>query len=248
VLAHRELAAYHEASVSLENKGVTAGVLRETSDKLIFGGPVPDIIAYLQAETELTRSTLVRILKESGRLAEFFNNPQRFMDAVSAILKRELRRLIIDGIKYEKMEGEVYSMELFEKEELITCLHNRYELQNKDKSPYDAVACDSEVEREFAEGLDKREDVKLFVKLPPRFLIRTPIGNYNPDWAIVTRDNRVVYLVRETKGTRDLNKLRPDEAVKIHCGARHFEALGVSFDVVTSADDLRLDAAEYSIG
>lgn len=231
---------YHEASVSLENKGVIAGVLRETSDKLTFDGPVPDIIAYLQAETELTRSTLVRILKESDRLAEFFNNPQRFMDAVAAILKRELHRLIIDGIKYEKIEGETYSMELFEKEELITYLHNRYELQNKDKSPYDAVAYDSEVEREFAEGLDKREDVKLFVKLPPRFLIRTPIGNYNPDWAIVTHDNRVVYLVRETKGTRDLNKLRPDEAVKIRCGARHFEALGVSFDVVMSADDLRV--------
>ncbi|EIP98905.1 hypothetical protein OpiT1DRAFT_03383 [Opitutaceae bacterium TAV1] len=90
---------------------------------------------------------------------------------------------------------------------------------------------------------DKREDVKLFVKLPPRFQIRTPIGNYNPDWAIVTHDNRVVYLVRETKGTRDLGKLRPDEAVKIRCGIRHFEALGVNFDVVTSADDLRLGPA-----
>jgi len=230
---------YHEAAVSLENKGVTTTVLRETSSKLAFSGPVPDIIAYLQAETELTRHTLARILKESGRLAEFFNNPQRFMDSVATILKRELHRLIIDGIKYERIPGEGYSMELFEKEELVTYLHNRYELKNKDKSPYDAVAYDSEVEREFAEGLDKREDVKLFVKLPPRFLIRTPIGDYNPDWAIVTPENRVVYLVRETKSTRDLSKLRPDEAIKIRCGERHFEALGVSFDVVTSAKDLR---------
>lgn len=231
---------YHEAAVAVENKGVTAALVRESADKIIFGGPIPDIIAYLQAETELTRSTIVRILKESGRLAEFFNNPQRFMDAVATILKRELHRLIIDGIKYERIAGEEYSMQLFEEEELVTYLHNRYELQNKHKSPYDAVAYESEVERQFAETLDKRNDVKLFVKLPPRFQIQTPIGNYNPDWAIVTQDNQVVYLVRETKGTRDLTKLRPDEATKIRCGARHFEALGVDFDVVTSGDDLRI--------
>ncbi len=66
--------------------------------------PVPDLLAYLQNETELTRSTLVRILKESGRLGEFFNNPQRFMDAVAAILKYELHRLLVDGIKYERVE------------------------------------------------------------------------------------------------------------------------------------------------
>jgi type III restriction enzyme len=233
---------YHEAAVALENKGVIATMVRESSDKLVFGGAVPDIIAYLQAETELTRSTLVRILKDSGRLAEFFHNPQRFMDAVAVILKRELHRLIIDGIKYERIAGEEYSMQLFEgnDSDLVTYLHNRYELKNKHKSPYDAVAYDSEVERKFAEGLDKREDVKLFVKLPSRFLIQTPIGNYNPDWAIVTQDNRVVYLVRETKSTRDLSKLRPDEATKIRCGERHFEALGVDFDVVTSIDDLRI--------
>ena len=184
----------------------------------------------------------MRILKDSGRLAEFFHNPQRFMDAVAVILKRELHRLIIDGIKYERIAGEEYSMQLFEghDSDLVTYLHNRYELKNKHKSPYDAVSYESEVEREFAEGLDNREDVKLFVKLPSRFLIQTPIGNYNPDWAIVTQDSRIVYLVRETKGTRDLLKLRPDEATKIRCGERHFEALGVDFDVVTSIDDLRI--------
>jgi type III restriction enzyme len=82
--------------------------------------------------------------------------------------------------------------------------------------------------------------VKLFVKLPAKFLVATPVGNYNPDWAIITQDDRIVYLVRETKGTRDLSKLRPDEAAKIRCGARHFEAIGVDFDVVVSAGDLRI--------
>ena len=136
---------YHEAAVALENKGVIATMVRESSDKLVFGGA--DVIAYLQAETELTRSTLVRILKDSGRLADFFHNPQRFMDAVAVILKREWHRLIIDGIKYERIAGEEYSMQLFEghDSDLVTYLHNRYELKNKSKSPYDAVAYDSEV-------------------------------------------------------------------------------------------------------
>ncbi len=231
-------AAYREASLAIENAGVTATMLRESAETLTYTGALPDIIAYLQAETELTRGTLVRILKESGRLPEFFNNPQKFMDAVAGAIKHELHRLIIDGIKYERVPGEFFEMRLFEEQELVTYLHNRYELQNAGKSPYDAIAYDSEIERSFAEGLDKREDVKFFVKLPDTFKIRTPVGCYNPDWAIMTPENKVVYLVRETKGTRKLEKLRPDEVNKIRCGEAHFRALGVDFNVVTNAGDL----------
>jgi len=88
--------------------------------------PVPDILAYLQNETELTRSTLVRILKESGRLTDFFTDPQRFMDAVAGILRFELHRLLVDGIKYERMGGAgpeaEWEMLLFKNEELISYL------------------------------------------------------------------------------------------------------------------------------
>jgi len=91
---------------------------------------------------------------------------------------------------------------------------------------------------EFAEKLDQREDIKLFVKLPAWFEIETPIGKYNPDWAILKHDDAVLYLVRETKGTRNFEKLRTSEAEKVRCGRKHFDALGVNFDVVTSVAEL----------
>lgn len=224
-----------EAGLGLAKSGVTTSVLREAGEMVVFRGAVPDVVAYLQGETELTRSTIVRILKESNRLAEFLVNPQKFMDAVSAILKVQLHKLMIDGIKYEKVAGEEYSMALFEEKEIIGYLNNRLEVKN---SVYDAIVFDSEIEREFAEKLDKRQDVKLFVKLPDWFKVETPLGTYNPDWAIIRHDNTVLYLVRETKSTKNFEKLRNIEAEKIRCGRRHFEALDVDFDVVTSAREV----------
>ena len=199
---------------------------------------LPDILAYLQNETELTRSTLVRILKESQRLADVFQNPQRFLDQVAAILKHELHRLLVDGIKYERMAGNgadaEWEMLLFKNEELVNYL-NALQVQ---KSVYEYVVYDSEVEREFAQKLDERDDIKLFVKLPGWFEIDTPVGKYNPDWAIVKHEDKTLYFVRETKGTRDFLKLRTSEADKVRCGQRHFEALGVPFAVAVSADDV----------
>ncbi len=224
-----------EAGLGLGNSGIKTWVMREAGETVTFSGAIPDIIAYLQSETELTRATIVRILKESGRLNEFLVNPQRFMDAVAGILKQQLHKLMIDGIKYERVAGEEYSMRLFEEKEVIGYLNNRLAVN---KSVYDAVVYDSEVEREFAEKLDKREDVKLFVKLPDWFKIETPLGTYNPDWAILKDDDTVLYLVRETKGTKDFEKLRNIEAEKIRCGRRHFEAIDVDFDVVTSAKEV----------
>jgi type III restriction enzyme len=199
---------------------------------------VPDVLAYLQNETELTRSTLVRILKESARLSDLLINPQRFMDQAASILKYELHRLLVDGIKYDKINGTgseaEWEMVLFKNDELVNVLTA---LKVK-KSIYDYVVYDSEVEREFAQKLDQREDIRLFVKLPDWFKVDTPIGTYNPDWAIVKHDDQTVYLVRETKGTKDFLKLRTTEADKVRCGSRHFEALGVPFAVVTSADEV----------
>jgi type III restriction enzyme len=199
---------------------------------------LPDLLAYLQNETELTRSTLVRILKESGRLADVFENPQRFLDQVAAILKHELHRLLVDGIKYERLpEGRqdaAWEMLLFKNEELVNYLNA---LQVK-KSVYEYVVYDSEVEREFAKKLDERDDIRLFVKLPRWFQVETPVGPYNPDWAILKHDGTALYLVRETKGTRDFLKLRTAEADKVRCGKKHFEALGVPFDVVVNAEEV----------
>jgi type III restriction enzyme len=225
--------------VGVTRGGVTATATGVAEERVTYSSiQLPDLLAYLQNETELTRSTLVRILKGSGRLGEFFNNPQRFMDRVADSLKYELHRLLVDGIKYERIPGTGPEAEweqlLFEDDELI----NYLTALEVNKSIYEYVVYDSEVEREFARRLDERPDIKLFVKLPRKFVIDTPVGEYNPDWAIVKHDDKTIYMVRETKGTRDFLKLRTSEADKVRCGKQHFELLGVPFEVVTNADQV----------
>ena len=199
---------------------------------------LPDILAYLQNETDLTRSTLVRILRASGRLGDVFVNPQRFLDEVVAVLRHELHRLLVEGIKYERLPGDAadaeWEMRLFESGELVSYLSSFA----VSRSIYEYVVYDSQVERDFARKLDEREDIRLFVKLPRWFQIETPVGGYNPDWAILKHDGQALYLVRETKATKDFLKLRTAEADKVRCGGRHFAAIDVSFSVVTSADEV----------
>jgi len=225
--------------VQVGKGGVTATATQVAEERPNYRArALPDILAYLQNETELTRSTLARILKESGRLPEVFENPQRFLDRVAAILKHELHRLLVDGIKYERLPGvgadAEWEMVLFKNEELI----NYFSALQVKKSVYEYVVYDSEVERAFAKRLDEREDIKLFVKLPGWFEIDTPVGKYNPDWAILKQNGEVLYLVRETKATKDFLKLRTSESDKVRCGGRHFETLGVPFAVAVSAEEV----------
>ncbi len=225
--------------LGIERAGITTTAMSVAEEHVEYGSrAVPDLLAYLQNETELTRSTLVRVLRESGRLGELFNNPQRFMDAVATTLKHELHRLLVDGIKYERIDGlgsgAAWEMLLFKNEELI----NYLSAVPVNHSVYEYVVYDSEVEREFAQRLDERDDIKLFVKLPGWFEIDTPLGKYNPDWAILKDDGQAFYLVRETKGTRDFLKLRTSEADKVRCGQAHFAELGVPFAVAITADEV----------
>ena len=226
--------SYREDIVGIEKKGVTTTNTKANEIKIEYTGILPDILAYLQKETELTRATLVKILSGCTRIAEFAINPQKFMDAVAAIINRELHKLMIDGIKYEKLTtGQVeWSMQLFREEELKDYFEQCLAVNN---SVFDRVIYDSEIERKFAEDLDKREDIKLFVKLPSFFKVETPIGTYNPDWAIVKHNDDTIYLVRETKSTKNFEKLRNSEADKIKCGRKHFAAIGANFDVVTNS-------------
>ena len=216
--------------------GIQAGrVLEARTTDASKPQALPDILAFLQRETELTRHTLVRILKESGRLGDFPVNPQAFMTEVAKQINRTLRGMIVDGIKYERIAGQEYEMRLFEEDEIESYLSNLYEVQSKNKTLYDYIPYDSEVEREFARQLDGMEHIRLFVKLPRWFVVDTPIGDYNPDWAIVAEQDSKVYLVRETKSTLDDEKRRISENQKIKCGKRHFEAIGVDFETVTTA-------------
>lgn len=228
---------YREDVLNVEGKGITTTNTRNNAMNLEYTGKLPDMLAYLQRETDLTRRTLVEIIKASGRVKEFAVNPQRFMDEVADCIKRVLHSLMIEGIKYEKLTvGDTeWSMQLFKDDDLKDYFEDCISVK---KSVYDTVIYDSEVEREFALALDDREDIKLFMKLPAWFKIETPIGTYNPDWAIVKHEDETVYLVRETKSTKDMGKLRPSESEKIHCGQRHFDAINVDFNIVTKSIDI----------
>jgi type III restriction enzyme len=198
---------------------------------------LPDVVGYLQNETNLTRRTLVEIMKRSGRLQDFKNNPQKYIEQVSAIIRHQMRLFIVDGIKYEKIgDQQCYAQELFEENELYGYLHKNM-LESK-KSVYDHVVYDSDIEEEFARKFELSTDVKVYAKLPPWFKIDTPLGGYNPDWAVlVERDGQErLYFVVESKGSLFTDALRPTEQAKIDCGREHFKALGndVQFTVANN--------------
>ena len=203
--------------------------------------PLPDILAFLQRETELTRGTLVEILEKSGKLAEFSINPMAFMTEVAKLINRALHELIIDGIKYEPIAGQFYEMRLFEEKEIEEYLTRMYQVQSKDdRTPYDYIVYESSTEHEAAKRLDTDERVKFFCKLPRWFKVATPLGDYNPDWAVVVEEDKKLYLVRETKSTLDRDKRRESENKKVDCGKAHFKALGVNFkDAVRIHDVLQ---------
>ncbi len=205
-----------------------------------YSAPIPDLISYLQRETELTRATLAEILEQSGRLAEVTRNPQQFLELALACILKTVHELMVQGIEYERLADSVWEMHRLESAEFESYISRLLEVKN---SLYDVVEFESKVEEEFARQLDQRTDIKLFFKLPGWFKIETPLGTYNPDWAIVkeTDGQNKVYLVRETKGTTVWTKLPDPQRKKIQCGKGHFKALGFQegdYDWVASASDI----------
>jgi type III restriction enzyme len=169
----------------------------------------------------------VTILIESGRLSDFKRNPQAFIELAADIINRTKRLALVDGIKYQRIgDQDFYAQELFEREELTGYLKNM--LTNTQKSVYEHVIHDSAgVERTFAEQMEKNDAVKVYAKLPGWFKIPTPLGTYNPDWAVLLEvDGRErLYFVVETKDSLFTDDLRDQEAAKIACGEAHFQAL-----------------------
>lgn len=185
---------------------------------------LPDILTYLQNETGLTRKSIIKILKNSGKLEDFKVNPQKFMDEVAKIINRRKKFLIVDGIKYEKL-GNYYAQELFDSEELTGYFDKN--MLKAEKSIYDYVVYDSNVEENFANELELSSRVKVYAKLPNWFKIETPLGSYNPDWAVYIEKNNEdkLYFVFETKGSLLAENRRAVENGKIECGKKHFKAL-----------------------
>lgn len=169
-----------------------------------------------------------------------FVDAQTFLDRAVVAIQGELQRLLVDGIRYQKLPPGApdaeWEMARFEDGELLDYLNS---LQTEPrKSLYEYIEYESEVERAFAKALNERPEIRLFVKLPRWFTVDTPVGSYNPDWAIVKHDRETVYLVRETKSTKDFRKRRGAENDKVRCGERHFEALGVDFKVAVDASEV----------
>ncbi len=199
---------------------------------------IPDIIREISENCKLTRNTVGQILIKSNRLQDFVNNPQRYIEEVTKIINYVRANECIDGITYTKQTGKSYSfVDIFDLEsnsEVFAYLDkNAIAVEH---SLYDHVVYDnSGIERDFATELDNDIDVKLFFKIPDKFKIPTPIGNYTPDWAVYveTEDEKKLYFVIETKGSTNYLDLRDRESIKIKCGKKHFEALGqdIKFDV-----------------
>lgn len=216
------------ARLDVNRGGVDAETVQETAatyDARDF--QLPDIVGFLQNETNLTRRTLVEILVRSERLEDFRNNPQKFIEQVLEIVRRQMRLFIVDGIRYQRIGDEhYYAQELFEEQELFGYL-NRNMIES-DKSVHDHVVYDSDVEANFAEAFERNDEIKVYAKLPPWFRIDTPLGGYNPDWAVVveTDGQQRLYFVVESKGSLFTDTLRPQEEAKIKCGKAHFRALG----------------------
>ena len=205
---------------------------------------LPDLLAALQDRTQLTRRTIHRVLAESGRLNEFKRNPQAFIERAAGAINRRKRLAIVDGIKYQRLgDNEYYAQELFEKKELTGYLKNM--LTETRKSVYQSVVYDMGTERTFASDLEKNEAVKLYAKLPRWFMVRTPLGPYHPDWAVLVEKDgsERVYLVVETKGSQFMEDLRHKEGAKTECGRAHFKALegrdgSPRYEVATTVEDL----------
>jgi len=209
---------------------------------------LPDILTELQDRTQLTRRSLVRILTDSERLDDFKKNPQQFIDLVADSVNRAKRMALVDGIRYQRMGDDAYyAQELFNQEELTGYLKN---MLPATKSVYEYVVYDSGgVEKGFAEDLEKNEAVKVYAKLPGWFRVPTPLGTYNPDWAVLVEvdGKEKLYFVVETKSSLFAEDLRDKESAKIKCGKSHFEALAVgenpaSYLVARNIDDLMAKA------
>ncbi len=187
---------------------------------------VPDILSYIAHHTELTKSTIVSILVKADVFSNILSNPQYMMDAIVQELRRAMQHMLIDGIKYEKIAGAEYEMQIFKDAEIESYINNMRKVEVSEKTLYDYVVFDSEVENKFAAELEAREEIEFYVKLPSAFKIETPLGTYNPDWAIVFKGDTKLYLVVETKSTNRLDELSLIEQLKIKAGIKHFEAIG----------------------
>lgn len=202
-------------------------------------GPVPDVVSHIAAETGLTKQTIAKIILQSETIDQLITNPHEYRVTARELIEEVKTEHVIEHIEYEQI-GEAHPTDIIS--EVETYADNTV---NVDKSVHDKVIYDSDGERRFARRLDRDDSVVLFIKLPREYDLPTPIGRYNPDWAVLfeketavhtDEEARRLYLIRETKfGTE--GDLRPSEATKIECARAHYDAIDVDFDLATGFGD-----------
>ena len=210
--------------------GCNSYVVRQTEVKM------PNLLADIQRQTQMTRRVIFEVLDQAGMFEQVTINPQQVIDETARAINRVKQRLAVDGVKYHRT-GEYYDMMLFENGELQAYLYDvatksgAIAVGDQAKTIYDYVAVDSEVEREFMQSLEDNADVKFYVKLPSWFKIDTPVGKYNPDWAVAFDGDRRIYFVAETKGSDDIhdNHLSTNERGKIIAARQHFAEIDVPY-------------------
>ncbi|MGY2995061.1 type III restriction-modification system endonuclease [Mesorhizobium sp. URHB0026] len=223
----------------------------ETEQATYQAGSVSSVVRYdllgkIAENTQLTRATTATILSDiqPSIFAQFKQNPEHFIAEASRIISEQKAAMVIERLSYDEL-SERYDVDIFTANQTGQDFSKASEkLKNH---VYDYVVTDSEIERRFASELDTSSEVIVYAKLPRGFLIPTPVGDYNPDWAISFKEGSVkhIYFVAETKGTMSSMKLREIENTKIACARKFFDEIGqrvtedrVKYDVVTSYEEL----------
>ena len=202
-----------------------------------------DLLGTLAERTELTRKTIAAILTqiEASVFGQFAQNPEHFMAEAARLINEQKGAQVIKQLTYDEAEGE-YDIDIFTQAQAGEDVSRAVE--GLKKHVYDYCLTDSKIEADFVKQLDTREEVVVYAKLPRGFQIPTPVGDYNPDWAISFRQDggiRHIYFVAETKGSLSSLQLRGIEGHKITCAGKFFDRLedkGVKYDVVDSYADL----------
>jgi len=241
---------WRKADIAIGKAGVEATEREGAGTVVLDEGDIelPDLLTDLQDRTQLTRRTIQRVLSDSGRLDDFKRNPQQFIELAAEAINRCKRVAVVDGIKYQRLGDEqFYAQKLFEDEELTGYLKN---LLAVEKSVYEQVVYDSDTEATFADQLEKNTAIKVYAKLPGWFKVPTPLGTYNPDWAVLVQEDDCerLYFVVETKSGLFADDLRDKERAKIECGKAHFNALVVrespaQYIVARTVDEVLSSAA-----
>lgn len=199
---------------------------------------IANIVDRIAKETLLTRNTVFDIISQVPNIDLVFKNPEEYIRSLVFIIESCKNDLLLNsGIEYSPIDE---AWEIGKFKDFESYIGKLLEMKDSNKTPYDYIPYDSDGEKRFAENLELANNVAFFAKLPEWFVIDTFIGEYNPDWAVVLKedDGHKLYLVRETKFVDDLGNLRPSEKIKIACGTKHFKAIGLDSFKVSRSDSL----------